>query len=225
MTEPAPQPRTNAWRARAIRLSDRVPTKWFITGLSILFLIASAAFGGLADAATPALPELKPGDSFAGSELKISVVGAVLIDAFPAQSIEPAEGNRLLVVRAVVENLWDKPVPTLNGVGAADNLRPVDVDGLDADEKPLTVAIVSDGTISPALQPGVPVELAFIWEVSAGALSDEARLRVNIFDKVYSRGGGVAYGERFIDPFVAAYTELAVNDVGAGATAESEQNP
>jgi hypothetical protein len=204
-----------------------VPTKWFITALSTLFLVASAAFGGLAAVPTPPLPTIEPGSTFAGTQLDIAVSAAVLIDAFPEQGIEPTPGNRLLVVRAIVENVWDFPVSTMGGVGAADNLRVVGAngvtaDGLSEDTPPFAVAIVSDGSQQTELQPGVPVELAYIWQVPSNALADAAQVRVAILDKVYHSGGQVAYGENFADPFVAAYTEVAVTDVGAGMGAPTE---
>jgi hypothetical protein len=217
VSTPPPQPRTAAWRARAIRLSDRVPTKWFITALSSLFLVASAAFGGLAAVPAPPLPEVQPEDSFSGAQLRISVVGAVLIDAFPEQGIEPTPGNRLLVVRAIVENVWDAPVEQRGGIGASDNVRVEGVDGVDDSAAPYALAIVSDGAQEFDLQPGIPEELAYIWQVPDDALADGELLHVNMLDKVFAAGGLVAYGERFDDPFVAAYTEIAITDVGAGA--------
>ena len=193
-----------------------MPTKWFITALSTLFLVASAAFGGLAAVPAPPLPEVQPEDSYTGTQLEISIVGAVLIDAFPDQGIEPDPGNRLLVVRAVVENVWDAPVAQRSGIGASDNVRVEGVDGVDDSAAPFSLAIVSDGAQEFDLQPGVPEELAYIWQVPAGSLADGDVVHVNMLDKVYAAGGQVAYGERFDDPFVAAFTDIAVTDVGAG---------
>jgi hypothetical protein len=207
-------------RARAKVLTAKVPTRWFITALIALFLAASAAFGGLEKADTPPIPQLDVGESFTGAQLRIAVEGAVLIDAFPEAFITPQPGNRLLVIRATVENVWDKPVATISRIGAADNVRPRGIDGME--DEPLTVAVISDGSPYPELQPAVPVELAFIWEVPNGAISQSDVLRIDVLDKTYIAGGFVTYGERFQDPFVAASVEAPVTDVGAGVDQESE---
>jgi hypothetical protein len=217
VTTPPPAETPSTVRARAAALGDRVPTKWLVTGIAAVFLAGSAAFGGLETAAPAPLPEVEAGEAFTGAELRIAVERVALIDGFPEQYIEPeTEGNRLLVVVATVENVWDTPVSTLSDIGAADNLRPVGVPGLDASSEPLTVAVLDDGSQNPELQPGVPIELAFMWEVAPDAVADGDEIRLDLYDKTYQAEGFVTYGERFIDPFVAAYTTLPVDDVGAG---------
>jgi hypothetical protein len=220
VTTTPPVTRAARIRARAKALSAKVPTRWFITSLVALFLAASAAFGGLDEAATPPVPQLDVGDSFTGAQLRITVEDAVLIDAFPEAFITPQPGNRLLVIRATVENVWDKPVTTISKIGAADNVRPRGIDGME--DEPLTVSVISDGSPYPDLQPSVPVELAFIWEVPDGAVSQSDVITIDVLDKTYVAGGLVTYGERFQDPFVAAYVEAPVTDVGAGVGQEGE---
>jgi hypothetical protein len=220
VTTTPPVTRAARIRARAKALSAKVPTRWFITSLVALFLAASAAFGGLEEAPTPPVPQLGVGDSFTGAQLRIAVEDAVLIDAFPEAFITPQPGNRLLVIRATVENVWDKPVTTSSKIGAADNVRPRGIDGME--DEPLTVSVISDGSPYPDLQPSVPVELAFIWEVPSGAVSQSDVITIDVLDKTYVAGGLVTYGERFQDPFVAAYVEAPVTDVGAGVGQESE---
>ena len=192
-----------------------MPTKWFFTGLVVVFLAGSAAFGGLNDVPAPPVPEIDAGESFTGAELRIQPERASLIDGFPEQGILPEEGKRLLVVVAEVENVWDEPVSTLDKIGAGDNIRPRGVTGLDAESAPLTVAVLSDGTERPELQPRVPVELAFIWEVDPDAVQGDT-LTVDLYDKSYRAEGFVTYGERFENPFVAASSDLPLKDVGEG---------
>jgi hypothetical protein len=208
-------------RARASQASAKVPTKWLVSGVVGLFLVVSAAFGGLNDAAPTPLPALAAGDPFTGAQLRIAVDRAVLIDSFPEQNIVPDDGKRLLVVVATVEDVWTKPVSTIASIGAADNLRPVDVAGIDADTAPRTVAVLSDGSEYPELQPGVPIQLVFIWDVDPEALADGDPVRVDVYDKTYLAEGFVTFGERFDNPVVAAYAELPVDDVGAGTDPEA----
>jgi hypothetical protein len=102
--------------------------------------------------------------------------------------------------------------------GAQDNLRPVGVAGLDADTPPLSVAVLDDGTEWPELQPGVPVELAYIWQVDDDDLTGGDEVPVDIYDKTYQANGFVTFGGRFDNRFLAATTEVEVADVGAGVT-------
>ncbi|MCS5720109.1 hypothetical protein N1027_18415 [Herbiconiux sp. CPCC 205763] len=224
MTTPSPATPPSGLRARASAASAKVPTKWLVSGLVGTFLIVSAAFGGLNDAAPTPLPVLAAGDAFTGAQLRIAVDRAVLIDAFPEQNIVPDEGKRLLVVVATVEDVWTKPVSTLASIGAADNLRPVGVTGIAADSAPRTVAVLSDGSQYPELQPGVPIQLAFIWDVDRDALADGDPVRVDVYDKSYQAEGFVTFGERFDNPVVAAYAELPIDDVGAGAEPEPDSD-
>jgi hypothetical protein len=220
-TDPAipERPRSpRQWRARAARLSDRVPTRWLLTGATAIVLVGSAAFGGLDDAPAAALPEVGAGEPVTGAQLRIAVQRASLIDALPEASLTPADGNRLLAVIATVEDVWDGPVSTRPGFGAADNLRPVGVPGIDAGTDPVAVLLLADATASPELQPHVPAELAFVWEVRADAVDvGSGELRVDVHDKTYRAEGFVTYGERFEDPFVQARAVVPLRDVGAGA--------
>jgi hypothetical protein len=189
-----------------------------VTGVFGVFLAASAAFGGLNTVVPPPIPVIEAGEPFTGAQLRIAVERAVLIDGFPENDITPADGNRLLVVVTRVENVWDEPAVTLGDESAAQNVRPTGVAGIDAGTEPLSVAVLSDGAEYPELQPGVPVELAYIWEVAPDALGKGDTIGVDIYDKTFRAEGFVTYGERFENPFVAASTDLTVDDVGAGVS-------
>lgn len=117
--------------------------------------------------------------------------------------------------------MWDLPVRTDPG-HAADNLRPRGIK--DLDENLLTVAVISDATKYPQLQPNVPIELAYIWQVPARQFATDDVLRIDLLDKRYVADGFVTYGERFEDPFVAASVDVEVTDVGAGV-AQPEATP
>ncbi|HEV7948717.1 MAG TPA: hypothetical protein VGP24_03015 [Glaciihabitans sp.] len=220
MTAPEPTPAARRLMARASVLSDQIPTKWLISSVAGLALGVSALFGGLEDVEPTSLPELDAGETFTGAQLAIAVERLVLIDAFPEQGIQPEEGNRLLVVVATVENVWDKPVSTYNNIGAADNIRLHGIDGFDEDTPPTRVDVLSDSASYPQLQSGVPIELAYMWEVPQNLLSEGDDLQLDIYDKVYAPKGFVTYGERFDSPFIAATVTLPIDDVGAGTPSE-----
>lgn len=202
MTVPAAKP-TRREAARA--LFDRLPTKWVVTAAAGLAVLSTAAFGGLEDAPAQELPQVLPGDTHHGAQLDITPERAILVDSLTEEGYEPDPGYVLLVITAEVTNTWNTPATTLNGVGAADNLRPVELD------EPLAVVLLADGTPTPQLQPRVPVELGYIWQVPVGSLEAGDPVRVDIYDKVYRADGFVTYGERFQEPFLSAFTELTVD--------------
>lgn len=217
VTTTPPAPPAPSLRARAGSAAQKVPTKWFVTGGLVLFLAVSAAFGGLNDAVAAPIPALAAGDTHTGAQLSITVERAVLLDGFPEQGILPDEGDRLLVVVATVEDVWRDPASTRTTLGAADNLRPVGVPGLDASSAPQSVAVISDGTEFPDLQPGVPVELAFIWSVDPAALADGDSIAVDLYAKTYQSDGFITSGERWVNPVVVATVTVPVTDSGDGS--------
>ncbi|MDO9398501.1 MAG: hypothetical protein Q7T71_18305 [Herbiconiux sp.] len=218
--------RRGGFTAQARKVSDTVPTKWLVTGIVAVLLAGSAVFGGLNDAPAPPLTRIQPGDTVTGQQLAITPERAVLIDGFPEEYIEPeSPGGRLLVVVATVENEWTEPVTTSEGFGASDNLRVVGVPGLDTDTAPFVVVLLDDGSQFPDLQPGVPMELGFIWEVPGDALADGDTVRVDLYDKRFQAEGFVTFGARFVDPVATSFVELPADDVGAGVEPEAEPDP
>jgi hypothetical protein len=167
------------------------------------------------------VPTVDAGERHAGTELAVTVDGVVLIDAFPEQLIVPEEGNRLLVVRATVENTTDT-YRRLSSVDA-DSVVVDGVPGLTRATPPSTIAVVDDGSSYAVVQPGVPVELAFIWEVADDALEAGDTVGVDLLDRVYIGAGRLTYGGLYDTPAVGARLELEVSDVGAGAGEETEE--
>src|SRR5688572_26515536 len=82
--------------------SDRVPTRWF-TGIgTALFLVATAAFGGLATAAEPEITALAPGEAHRNDQLSMTIERAVLVDEFPEAGVYVDDGERVLAVLLTV---------------------------------------------------------------------------------------------------------------------------
>jgi hypothetical protein len=215
---PNPPVELRPWRQRALALYDRLPTKWLITGITTVLLALSAVLGGLDDVPQPPTPELEPGDSYAALELTVTPERASLIDGFPEQLVTPDEGNRLLVIVANVENTWHEPVRIASVSGAADSLLPVGVDFADTFTAPSSIIVFDDGTQVSTVQPNVPVQVAYVWEVSADALADGDELRVDILDREFQGEAAVYFGDRFSDFHVASYVTFAVEDLGAGVS-------
>jgi hypothetical protein len=211
-----PQRERRTWRKGARTLYDRVPTTWLITGCTGLFLGISAVFGGLDDAPVQPAPVIEAGDSHAGAELTVAVNQALLIDAFPEQYLIPKQGDRLLVVRAVVENTT--PEPRRLSTKISDTLRVGGVPGLPAVTPPRDILVIDDGSDAVTVQPGVPVELAFVWVIAADAVVKGDDVTVQLMDRVRVSDGRLTYGGVYADPVVGATVDVILGDVGAGVS-------
>jgi hypothetical protein len=212
-----PSREQGSWRQRVFALLDRLPTKWLISSVAALLLLFSSVLGGLDDAPVAPVPTLDAKESTTGTQLKIAVSRALLIDAFPEQGITPQDGNRLLVISATVENVWKSPLRLATDPSAPDAVVPVGVPGISSDTPAYAVVVIDDGAKSSPVQPGVPADLVFVWEVANDALAAGDNVRVDILDRTLEGWGFITYGERFSDPFVAAHVDLTLDDVGTGA--------
>lgn len=213
---PTPPPRPAFWRDRIPGLADRLPTRWLLTGLTTVFLGLSALFGGLDDAPVQAAPVIATDERHVGSELTVTVSQALLIDAFPEQHVVPAEGERLLVVRALVENTTTEPI-RLNTVDS-DRIRVAGVPGLPRAAPPFDILVVDDGSDEVVAQSGVPVEVVFIWKVAGDAVAEGDAIEVQLLDRVLISEGQLTYGGLYDDPVVTGTLELELGDVGAGVS-------
>jgi hypothetical protein len=213
---PTPPPRAGFWRERVPGLADRLPTRWLLTGLTTVFLGLSALFGGLDDAPVQAAPVIATDERHVGSELTVTVSQALLIDAFPEQHVVPAEGDRLLVVRALVENTTTSPI-RLNTVDS-DRIRVGGVPGLPRAAPPFDILVVDDGSDEVVAQSGVPVEVVFIWTVAGDAVAEGDVIEVQLLDRVFISEGQLTYGGLYDDPVVTGTLELELGDVGAGVS-------
>ncbi|WP_327016716.1 hypothetical protein [Cryobacterium sp. MP_3.1] len=209
-------PGQNAWRQRVREFADRLPTRWLVTGVTTVLLGLSALFGGLEDAPVQAAPVIAAGERHVGSELTVTVSQALLIDAFPEQLLVPAAGNRLLVVRAMVDNTTREAIRL--GTAESDRMRVGGVSGLPQAEPPTRVLVIDDGSGTVFAQPGVPVEVAFIWEVAGDAVAKGDSIAVHLLDRVLISEGELTYGGLYDDPVVTGTLELELGDVGAGVS-------
>lgn len=212
--------------------AGKLPATWVTVTLTALFLAATAAFGGLADAPAAAereLPVLASGDTHTSGQFRITLDRAVLIDELPGSGTWPEDGERVLAVTATWENITDEPLDT-SSYGpltfAVDALPAARPDGRAVE---VSVARYDDSTFSPLLQPRMPVEVVMSWPVPDELLAGDETLRVTLSDVPW-------FDSTFLDPendywdtaaaAPAAYVDLTIEDIGAGADqppAEEEQ--
>jgi hypothetical protein len=202
-----------AWLQAA---GDRVPTKWFAGIATGTFLLATAAFGGLATAATTEPAELAPGEAHATDQRSLTVQRAVLIDALPEAGVFVEDGQRVLALVVDVENRWDEPLPSTGAQGVAGSLRVAGIGETEA-----VAARMDDTTSSPVLQPGVPAELVYAWAVDADAFEDGQDVEVTLYELSLYTGSFVTTGRWWDDPVADARVIVSVNDVGAGVDEDS----
>lgn len=195
--------------------TDRVPTRWFAGLATAAFLAATAAFGGLATAASPELAQLEPGDAHVTDQRSLTVKRAVLIDELPGSGVSPEEGQRVLALIVDVENTWDEPQGAgPEGIGESFVIRGVDA------EAESSVARLDDATTGPELQPGVPAELVYTWAVDADDYAAGDELTVTLRELTLYTGSFVMTGQTWTDPVAEATMTLEIEDVGAGAEPE-----
>jgi hypothetical protein len=191
--------------------SDRVPTRWFAGIGTALFLAATAAFGGLATAAEPAITELEAGATHQNDQLSIAIERAVLVDEFPEAGVFVDDGERVLAVLATVENRWTEPLAAYADSSVTGSIEPAGLDG-----SPDSVARYDDATVNPWLQPGVPAQIVLAWAVDADAFEDAQEVEITLNDMTLHTGSFVANGQWWTRPVAAASVTIAIEDLGAG---------
>jgi len=228
-TDDAAKPALEQKRAPAPKwvrsAAKALPATWVTTGALVLFLGVTALFGGLA-AAPPVkhhIAQLAPGKALDTGQLEVTVRRAVLIDELPGSGTVPDDGERVLVVTATMKNLTDAPVQS--GVFADEQIT---VDGLPAQrvngrDEVASVARVDDATLSPDIQPGLAVDVAFTWPVPADLLHADDTIDVHLSKLTWFEPKFLSDEAPFwTTPTIkAADMRLAIDDVGAGADQEA----
>lgn len=207
---PTPSRRLRWWHAA----TDRVPTRWFAAIGTGLFLLATAAFGGLATVEKPPPVAIEAGQEYRNDQFSFAVERAVLLDSFPEAGAYPDEekGERVLAVQMSIENLWDRTIIAYPST-MDESLRIEELEGAAAH----SVARLDDATSAPHLQPGIPVELVITWIIDGDQFSEGDAVNLTLSDLSLYTGTFVMSGQMWDDPVPAATLALVLSDVGAGA--------
>ena len=196
------------WARRTI---DLIPTGWLITGAGAVLLTTTAAFGGLATAPTDPIPRLSVGDTVEGSDFEMTVVGVEVRDdpGMAAVSLDEDEGERVLVVTLDVVNTFPAPRTSMSNSIEFWSIDGVTVEGID--ERP-SLSRADDGTISPTLQPDVPVRLLAAWVVGPDDLHAGDEITLSLPDSTHHVGRDIVRGDYWDEVRVGAIVTATLRE-------------
>ena len=184
---------------------DLVPTSWFATGATAVFLAVTAAFGGLDTVADP-VAQVPVGGSYDGAGFAMSVTGASLVDARKATGLTPGAGQRVLLVALDATVTGPRPRVTADG-GSLQGIR---MEGLDA--KPV-IFRPDDDNLATTLQPGVRTSVLLAWLVPADVGGRRLTVRLPI---ALEAKNNIQSGTRWDFIRFGAETRVTVVDGGHG---------
>ncbi|MEU4014765.1 hypothetical protein AB0E56_05800 [Microbacterium sp. NPDC028030] len=203
------------WARRSI---DLIPTSWLITGAGAVLLATTAVFGGLEAAAVDPTPVVEVGETFAGSDLEMTVVGVELRDELSDERgrtlVFPDEekGERILVVTVDVTNTFDTPRPSTANAPQSPVVDGIRIEGLD--EKG-DVLRADDGERAPRLQPDVPARLLLTWTVGPDDFHDGDEITLTLPESDHYVGQSVMRGDYWVDVRVGATLPATIDEVSA----------
>jgi len=167
--------------------SPRGRRGWSLQRVTLVVVAVAALaiipFGGWSSNASSHQPvQLGLNEPNDGLPWKITVTGGRLLDDQPPL-VASVSGDRWIVILATVEITADESRNDLS-----DALRVSGAEGLvtDFDDAPVMVALVSDFSYGPYLQPGLAEQLAFGWQQDLGA-PVPTQVQVTIFGKTLRR--------------------------------------
>ncbi|MFE6997049.1 hypothetical protein ACFVAE_13875 [Microbacterium sp. NPDC057659] len=213
----APSAQTDAGEAKRANWFrtqlDRVQTKWVGTIGLVLFLAATAAFGGLNAVADPGPPSVHTGDLVTTDSLEMIVQKVYLADRIEGgANIDSESEDRVLAVQIDIKNLAETPRimrSTFEGLGetqikggpakAPDVSRPSEPTG---------------GSVT--LQPGIKDTIILSWAVDPTAFPDGKEVRIALPDPQSYRGQFLDHDLHWTNEGVSAIVAATVEDIGEG---------
>lgn len=198
----------------ARRSIDLIPTSWLITGAGAVLLGATALFGGLEAAAVEPTPHIAVGETFAGSDLEMTVRGVEVradrgdLAVFP----DVDKGERVLVVTVDAVNTFGSPRAATSLSTPSPVIDGILVDGID--EK-ANVSRVGEGTVSTWLQPDVLTHLELAWVIGPDGFRDGDEIDLTLPDSTHLVGSSVIRGDYWNDVTIGATLTATIDEVTA----------
>lgn len=137
---------------------------WWLAVAGGLVVAVAGLFGGLRSGADEAIAHADPGQSVAGEPWNVTIDRARSLPAEALPPLAPKQGTHWLVVAATIEVTADTPM-AVSGISNG-SPGPLTISGVSGIEHPWAddTALVMDASLSPILQPGLPQQVAFLWE-------------------------------------------------------------
>jgi hypothetical protein len=174
----------------------------------IVGTVIIAVLGGFNDVPVEKLPLVQPGATHTGGEVDTTVTAIYLTTRAPAQSYDADDGMQYLVVEATLTNRMSSP-----SILGRDLVR-VLLDGvIDPEDEPSTgIVDLRTGDQVPFLQPGLPIDVAWSWEIPLDAAAAGDDLIIGYFERFPIQGDPVFGDTAFTRPQPTART---VTTIGA----------
>lgn len=210
--EPQPDAVAAPARKKWVRAAaDRLPTKWIAGVGTVLFLLATAAFGGLQAVAETPLSEITAGETYAGDHMTFTPIEVYLSDITRGTGLslgadEDDDEERTLLVLLVEAMNTDIEPRAAFSASAVSAVR----------AKALTDAAPSlrrtdDGHREPWLQPRVPARLTLAWVVPVSEVRPGAEVRFTLPESSKHTGSFVISGTYWDDVRPGAEAVLRID--------------
>lgn len=192
---------------------DRVQTKWVGTIGLVLFLIATAAFGGLNAVADPGPPAVQAGDPITTDSLAMTVQRVYLADRIEGgANIDSESDDRVLAVELDITNLAESPRimrDSLQGLGATRITG-----GPSGDPDVSRPREPNAGSVT--LQPGLEDTIILSWAVDPAAFPEGSEVQIVLSDPQEYRGQFLDDALHWTNGGTSATVTATVEDIGEG---------
>jgi len=163
---------------RAARSERGVPW-WLWTAAAVLAVAALVAgLGGFGDRVPSEVPVLELGEAWTGGELRTTVNWVSFTNVDPVSGYVLTDGEVFILVDVTLENLTDRP--TIFGRDAV-LIEVPDVVTAETSPDAFLEQRTGDGLLF--VQPGVPVDVYFRWQVPAASVAVDDTIYLGIFER------------------------------------------
>ncbi|MDQ2697756.1 MAG: hypothetical protein M3Y46_03095, partial [Actinomycetota bacterium] len=137
-----------------------------------------ALLGGFNEVPVAKLPVIEVGQTHVGNEVSLRVDDIHLSSTAPVTDYDAPEGSRYLVIEATAENVTTSPNIFLRNA-----LRVIVEGAVSGNDGPYSVVDLRTGSGVPFLQAGLPMRVAFLWEVDEAGVEPGDDIVVGIFER------------------------------------------
>lgn len=213
--EAAPAEATKPKRGNWFRTQlDRVKTKWVGTIGTVLFLIVTAAFGGLGTVKDPGPPTVPAGDPVTTETLVMTVQRAYLADRVEdGVSIDSESDQRVLAVQLRITSLTGTPrvVRSLD-----EGLGKTTIEDGPSETPDVSRPGESTGGGPVTLQPGLEDTVILSWAVDPGSFAEGDEVRIVFPDPQEYRGQFLDDDLHWVSDGTSATVTASLEDDGEG---------